>query len=258
MFDVTRGSSIEEHHGVGVLGTDLVRSFPLNWWHIICILWRLFRVVIEGCVLGGELWVTEESILLSANLDDLLNLVLNGILLRLLLLHMVLVLIHLLAIVTLHVLTLLSRKHLLVLLLSDGHAIWTDELGVGIVLPGSHHLLLVQLLLVHILLLLLRSKMRDISELLTDHALSLHLHLKLLQFLFGHLVRVNIHLRHLHLHLLLHDLLIVKFLLLFFRQVFHWDTFLTLHHLTIVLLLHFFTFRGFHLTVFHLVHLILW
>ena len=234
--------SILEHHWILAIGTDLVRSSPLDLWHVSSILREFLWIVVKRRLISWELSVTEESIFGSAELDDFLNLLLDLVLRSpLLLLHELVALnLHHFFIFSRHELTL--SNHLVVLLLSElntalVHHVW--------VVLASHHLLLEHLLFVHVLLLLLGRQLIEID--LTHHLLLLKLHLQLLDLLLGELRGIDLHLLHLHLHHLLllqrhvalHLLLVHGFLLLLFFQ----GHSLLLNRLSILincLLLHFF------------------
>ena len=108
LLDIAWRSTVTEHNSFGTLWADFMRSAPFNRRQIISIFWRIFRIVIKRDIFGWELWITKESILLGANLDDLLNLILNGIFFRLLLMHIVGVLHDLLTIAVVDKLSFLS------------------------------------------------------------------------------------------------------------------------------------------------------
>jgi len=120
-----------------------LRSLPLDHRHIHGVLWRIHGVIVERLVVGRELSITEKSIVLFADFNDTHNFVLNWIFFWFFFfLHVLLVLHHFMAVLC-HLLSvfilLLVSEHLLVLLLSQLHAIRSNKLG-GVILP--HHLLL--------------------------------------------------------------------------------------------------------------------
>ena len=135
LFDISRSHGISVHFWLTVRG-NLLRPLPFDHWHVHSVLWRVHRVVIERAVVSWELRVSKKSVVISTNLDDLLNLVLDRVLLWLLLLrqvrlahlaiidHLVVLLAH--TIFVAHVL--LGCKQLLVLLLGHWLPIDVDKL----------------------------------------------------------------------------------------------------------------------------------
>ena len=136
LFNVTRRHLITLHEWL-TLWSDFLRSLPLNLRHVDGVLRWISWIVIQGVLVCGELRVSEQSVVISANLNNLLNLVLNWILLGLLLLHGVLlpILHHLLSILLAHLISivdlLLSQK-VIDLLLSQWVAISSNVLLVGV------------------------------------------------------------------------------------------------------------------------------
>jgi hypothetical protein len=218
-------------HGVSVhlwltLWSDFLRSFPLDHGHVHGVLWWVDGIVVKRAVVRGELRVSKKSVIVGTNLDDLLNLVLNWVLLGLLLLRHVLlstVILHIVIFLTHAIfvthLILLCSQYLLVLLLSNGLSILSNELLLA-------HLVLLLVYLLIISLLLIRSHLTQVNHLLLLHLL---LHMELLHLLVRHLhlhlIGVHLHLVwvHLHLHLVLlhlHLLLFHHLLLLLWRELF--------------------------------------
>ena len=135
LFDISRSHGVTVHLWLTIRG-DLLWSLPLDHWHVYGVLWWVHWVIVERAVVGRELRVSEKGIVIRADLDDLLNLVLDRVLLWLLLLrhvrlahsavidHLVILLAH--SIFVAHVL--LCRKQLLILLLGHWLAIDVDKL----------------------------------------------------------------------------------------------------------------------------------
>lgn len=206
-------------------------SLPLDHWHVYGVLWWVHWVIVEGAVVGRELRVSEKGIVIRADLDDLLNLVLDRVLLWLLLLrhvrlahsavidHLVILLAH--SIFVAHVL--LCRKQLLILLLGHWLAIDIDKLLLPHLVLLLVDLLVVSLLLVRrhlvVSVLLVRGQLTEINHLLLLHLLlHMELHFLLAHLHLVHLLLVHAVWIHLHLHLvlvfhhlmLLHDLLLLR------------------------------------------------
>jgi hypothetical protein len=102
---------------------------------LLDVLWWVDGIVVKRAVVRGELRVSKKSVIVGTNLDDLLNLVLNWVLLGLLLLRHVLlstVILHIVIFLTHAIfvthLILLCSQYLLVLLLSNGLSILSNEL----------------------------------------------------------------------------------------------------------------------------------
>ena len=77
LLDVARGNSILNE--LGLIRGDLMGAFPLNLRGIFGVLGRVGDILVQGFVVGGELRVTKESIVFLADLDDLSDLLLDGV-----------------------------------------------------------------------------------------------------------------------------------------------------------------------------------
>jgi hypothetical protein len=64
--------------------SNLMRALPLNFWSLMCILGRACDILVEGLIRRWKLGVSEEGVIFFADLNDLLDLVLNGVLLLML------------------------------------------------------------------------------------------------------------------------------------------------------------------------------
>jgi hypothetical protein len=135
--------------------TDFLRSFPLHHWHVHGVFRWIDWIIVQTCIISWKLRVTKQRLVLCADLNDLLNLVLDWVFLWLLLLLKLLLLIHHFFTILIHLLSifLLCLKHLLILLLGDWHAVFSNELI--LIILSVHHLLLLVLLLLVIQLLLI-------------------------------------------------------------------------------------------------------
>jgi hypothetical protein len=158
------------HHRLAVR-CDFLWSLPLNRRQVKCVLWRIHWVIVERLVIRREFRISEKSVVFFTNLDNFENFFLNWVFLRSLAILLILVLHDFLAILEfLSVFILLLSIHLLILLLSERHAILSDELILVVI---AHVLLLVVELLV-ISLLLLRGQLTEVYlHLLLHHHLML-------------------------------------------------------------------------------------
>ena len=59
LFDITGAHGVSVHFGFSVGRSDLLRSLPLDVGHIHGVLWKIDWVVVEGCIIGRKLGVTE-------------------------------------------------------------------------------------------------------------------------------------------------------------------------------------------------------
>jgi hypothetical protein len=137
LFDVTWAHLVTRHERLA-LRSDLLGSLPLNLGHVDGVLWWILWIIVQRCIIGWEFRISKKSIIIRADLDNLLNLVLNGILLWLLLLHLIMLLIahHLLAILV-HLISvvLILLKQLIDLILGQWHTVGAKILLVRVILP---------------------------------------------------------------------------------------------------------------------------
>jgi hypothetical protein len=82
LLDISRTSAVLYKRGL-VRG-NFMGSLPVNLGAVLRVLWRVRWVLVERLVAGGELGVTEECVVLLADLDNLRNFVVYRILLNLL------------------------------------------------------------------------------------------------------------------------------------------------------------------------------
>lgn len=141
LLDISWVHWVSVHFWFLVFWNNFLRSLPFNRSHIQRVLRWVNWIDVQRWVVSWEFRITKKCIVLRADGDNLLNLILNRILLWLLLLHILLLSHHLFSILLTHLISifLLLLKHLLVHFLTDWLAIFINIL-VRVIL--SHHLLL--------------------------------------------------------------------------------------------------------------------
>jgi hypothetical protein len=209
LLDVAWAHGVFEHYRLASSVADLLRAFPLNNWHVKGVFGWIDWIIVQTGLVCWKFRVSKESLVLNANLDNLLDLVLNPfflgwllIVIPLLMHHLISVLVHLLAVL------LVLSQHLLVLLRTDRYSILSYVL-VWVILSRHHLLLGVLLLLIELLLVSLLLLWGHLAEVNLVH---LHLHLLLVLHLLVLLLCELHHVWVLHI-LALHVLLVNHFLL---------------------------------------------